>query len=485
MTKAPILTLMEGERIKWGSLADRWQGHGTAFPENGTKWTELIGRFSIPKRAIELASMPAESSDDEDDKEPTDKDRYITEVIGDGTIRVGNLVGSVTLVTDSGDRLQLEILPKLFDENASIDARRSSLKRMWLFANDLSHHEDRQQVNADRQDNQTLHEWLLERFLDDLRDLVARGMRGAYITTEDNLVTLRGRLLVGPNIRRNAFAAHRLWCSFDIFSIDRPENRLIRTAIDRVITGTETVKTRQRALGLRELLREIPLSSNIRADFAAWRTDRSMLHYTEIRQTCDWLLNRAIATPIAGGHRMFGRLVRMNDVFERYVGGWLAERAAPRFTVDHSRRNGEWLISSTSVRHQMVPDVRVSDARRNIVAVLDMKWKKSASNSKPVPREDLYQFFAYGTHFLRQDDSLLAGVYPTVNRNERVLKFQFRELPNVSCFRLPFLLPIRNGDHWIEGFVADGEVREVLVKVGLEGALAGPPVQAPPATAYG
>lgn len=471
-----VVTLFEGEQLCAGRLPERARApDGQVFGlEDARDLAERLGQFEV---------LPGGEEED-DDADAREDGRRIAEVLRDGTLRVGNLVGAVTGTLSTGKRVQLEILPKTSGDAGgagAINASRASLKRMWLYANDLAHHEDARPASVDREDDQPLHEWLLKRFVEDLRELVARGMRGAYVNAEDNLLAPRGRLLVGQNIRRNAFAAHRFWCSFDVFSVDRPENRLVRTALERVISATGDAGTRKGALGLRDWLREVPLSPDVRADFAAWRGDRSMLHYAAIRQTCDWLLNQAIATPIAGEHRMVGRLVRMNDVFERYVGRWLASRAAQGFKVDISRAGGKPLTADQgAVRQRMVPDARVSDTHGTVVAVLDMKWKKGAAGKKPIAREDLYQFFAYGKHFLEAsaagsaEPRLLAGVYPTTDPRERELGFRFPELRHVACFRLPFLLP-REDVHgrWIEGFPYGLDVAKALGAAGLSEAVAG------------
>jgi len=462
-----LVTFFEGEQLELNDLRARFHAVDVS-PSSDDAISGLINALS------DFAVHP-DNEHEADEFEPQSVGRRIAERRQNGSIVIGNLVGSVTLISGLGDSVQIEILPKVSDCGNSTDAGGAALKRMWLFAHDLRDHRDGRQADVDKEASLTLHEWLLSRFVADLRRLVSRGLRGAYVETEDNLSTLRGRLMVAGNIRRNAFAAHKLLCRFDEFSVNRPENRLIRAALECVIAFTEVEDTRKHALGLRAVLHEIPISSNIRADFAAWRSDRSMLHYGEIRQTCDWLLNRALATPISGKHRIFGRLVRMNDVFERYVGRWLAAKSAPGVRVDISKSEGEWLVNGETIRHQLVPDIRVTNSKDAIVAVLDTKWKKLVADNKPVSREDLFQLFAYGTHFFCTDDRVLAGVYPTINQNETVLKFKFRKLADVLCFRLPFLLPTRHGDRWVEGFIVDGDARDALTRVGLKAAIAAAP----------
>ncbi len=348
---------------------------------------------------------------------------------------------------------------------------RASMRRMWHYATDLKTRENNEAVDNEVVRNLPFHEWLLRRFVSDLDELVTKGLRSKYVEVEESLPVLRGRLVVGENIRRNSFNLARFHCRFDEFSLSRPENRLIRSAVDIVRRETNDPDTRRRANALRDLLQPIPPSSNTALDFALWARDRSMLHYRSIRQTCEWLLTRSAAAPIVGQSRVVGRLVRMNDVFERYVQRWLDERRALGFDIVTTAPRKKMLAWTAVGRERLLnmkPDIVIQKKQngRTAVAVLDMKWKDRTAKT-PISREDLYQLFAYAKTYLADDNGaggggkLLAAVFPTANVNARPTEFRFEGLPELRCFCLPFLLPVLASPQqgpspmWQEGLLVD------------------------------
>lgn len=473
------LVLREGETMAVDRLCVGDGQTAKALAEELTKVSvqRVLLDLAHGSRAAPLPSDPEEDADDDvGEFRPV-----VTWARYPSLIQVGNLVGSFNLPSGR----QVEILPKVAP--ASDQQARASLRRMWSYAMDLALREDNAAAGMEAERDLPLHEWLLQRFVQQLDRLIAKGLRSHYVEEEDNLLTLRGRLMVGENIRRNAFAANRFVCRFDSFSLNRPENRLIRSALDVVVRITTQHDTRKRAAALRELMHEIPASGHIHADFAAWRSDRSMANYREIRQTCEWLLFRRAAVPVRGSHEAWGRLVRMNDVFERYVTRWLAEKCDPAFQLSgqaHPDGDGERVLALQGNRalHSMRPDIVIRQGNRN-VAVLDVKWKISKGN-KPVSREDLYQLFAYASHWLADTTAaqpaidqplrpkLIAAVYPAVLTEElekgvTSQEFYFNKIENLRGFRLHFCVPTQNGGNWVEGFITDEAKNSFFDYIGL------------------
>lgn len=74
---------------------------------------------------------------------------------------------------------------------------------------------------------------LLVQFLSVTEKIASKGLKKGYITREENLKTIKGRLMVFPNERRNVWSgrADRFACRYDEYSVDTPENRLIKRAL--------------------------------------------------------------------------------------------------------------------------------------------------------------------------------------------------------------------------------------------------------------
>jgi 5-methylcytosine-specific restriction enzyme subunit McrC len=317
-----------------------------------------------------------------------------------------------------------------------------------------------------------LHEWLIQRFLKQVDTLLARGIRASYLEHEDNLTTVKGRLSIWDNLRENAHAPHRFYCRFEEFSPNRPENRLIKSAILAVRNQTQVEESRRSATHLLEWLHEIPESTDIGSDFSQWRSDRLMSHYQEIHPTCEWILRSLSPTPVTGQQALFGRFVRMNDVFERYVTRWMQEHVHSEddFRV-YGQGEGEqstWYLCDGEGGHKMRPDIRVyrssSSVKPDCMAILDAKWKPPRVDGKLASREDFYQMYAYASHWLgasmEETEARLIGlVYPTANELDISKRFRYGNLSDVEGVVLKFLLPQPIGDGWREGYLIDGETR--------------------------
>ena len=123
------------------------------------------------------------------------------------------------------DGTQIEILPKLWDGNTERlgDTRKIFLKMLHATKRLPSKISRNANLLAD---SAPLLEILIQDFLQEVDSLVKRGIRSDYIGIEDNLNFLKGKLLVGQQIRHNFIRRDRFYVNYDNFEPDRPENRL-------------------------------------------------------------------------------------------------------------------------------------------------------------------------------------------------------------------------------------------------------------------
>ena len=64
---------------------------------------------------------------------------------------------------------------------------------------------------------------------------LGRGVEHAYITREDNLRVVRGKILLAQQVRRNLVHRERTYVQFDEFSPDTPVNRILRATCERLV----------------------------------------------------------------------------------------------------------------------------------------------------------------------------------------------------------------------------------------------------------
>lgn len=121
---------------------------------------------------------------------------------------------------------------------------------------------------------------LILHYISLLRHLVSRGLKKGYVVREENLQSkVRGRILLQNHLTKNVFAKRedRVFCRFQEFTEDIPENRILKKALsfsERFINQYESFKKH-----LQELT---PLLSVIRSAFENVSEDVMIAQVTKV-----------------------------------------------------------------------------------------------------------------------------------------------------------------------------------------------------------
>lgn len=322
-------------------------------------------------------------------------------------LKLDNYVG--VLETPCGTRI--EILPKHFEEGDCIQESRALLRRMIQKSLSLPTREVG--ATALQRFDAPLSEWVMSSFLDALDHLVKRGLRFEYQRVEDEQRYLRGQLNVARQMRQPPGRRHHFQIRHDIFLADRPENRLLKTALDVVCKSTHHPGNWRLSHELRSVLQEIPNSRDTAEDFRDWRTDRLMAHYQPVKPWCELIIQRQTPLAIAGEWQGMSLLFPMEKLFERYVAACLRE-ALPKDATLHVERRSEFLCEHQGKRvFQLRPDLMIIQGGKSWV--LDTKWKRldseAGSKNYGLGQADFYQLFAYGHKYLGGQGDLML-IYP-------------------------------------------------------------------------
>lgn len=298
-----------------------------------------------------------------------------------------------------------------------------------------------------------LHEWLMQRFVEELDRIVQRGVRFSYQRVEDELPFLRGQLNVVAQLRQPPGRAHHFQIRHDVFTPDRPENRLLRAALERVRKMTQQPDTWRLAQELSVRLADIPISTQIEADFKAWRNDRLVAHYQAARPWCELILRQLMPLAVHGSTQGMSLLFSMDKLFERHVAAWLRNRLdsacrirTPAASEYLCRQGGEQMF-------RLEPDILVERGPQR-KWVLDVKWKVLDETDRDgkygVSQADLYQLFAYGHKYMGGAGDM-ALIYPMSPKFRQPLQpFSFSD--ELRLHVLPFDLD----DDLLMGAVALG-----------------------------
>jgi len=359
-------------------------------------------------------------------------------------LRLDNFVGIVE--TPCGTLL--EILPKHTEASgeAATEASRKLLIKMLEVALDLPTR------TTDKTDIQTyrhpLLEWVMKEFVLALDHLLKRGLRFDYLRVEEEQRYLRGRLDMNKQLRQPPGRAHIFNIRHDLFLADRPENRLLKSALMRICGLTQEADTWRLSHELAGLVAEIPDSQNIAADFRQWRSDRLMAHYQPVRPWCELVLGQHMPLAMRGKTHGISLLFPTEKLFERYVEVKLRQRLPAQYTLKAQAASQSLCIHQDKNLFQLRPDFLIQ-SRQKTVLVLDTKWKllsaADSENKYGLSQSDFYQMFAYGHNYLPGEGDMIL-IYPkTGNFSETMQPFEFSE--KLRLWVTPFDLE-KDEMHW-------------------------------------
>lgn len=272
---------------------------------------------------------------------------------------------------------QIEILPKL---NAPNEKLRGLVVKMLRTMKDFSYKEFLDaELDTARLD---LYEIFISEYLKMVSDLVKRGLKSSYVGCEDNLNIFKGKLLINENLRRNFAHRERFFVTYDEYSIDRPEHRLIKAAL---------LKLRREKLARRLLtyFDSVEASKNYSKDFAAISIDRTNREYQTVMNWTKIFLRGESFMPFIGKSAALALLFDMNKLFEAYVAEHIKKYFSDEFTVKIQAQ--EKYLFDEPRECKLKPDIILENSAEKFI--LDTKWKFEI-----IPG-DMYQMFAYAKKY--------------------------------------------------------------------------------------
>lgn len=290
-----------------------------------------------------------------------------------------------------------------------------------------------------------LFEVFIAEFLRTVEHIVKRGLRGEYSARQDSLFTLRGKLLMAQHLRQNLHRADRFFTEHDEFSTDRPENRLLHAALQRVTAWSSSQANQQLARELNFVFSDIPASIQPAIDFQRVRIGRDMGRYAEALAWARLILDEESPVTGQGAHDAPSLLFPMELLFEAFVARYLSRQLAPPLTLKTQARTHHLVRHRDQDWFRLKPDLLIKMGGRDVL-VLDTKWKlldnrkANGTHKYGLAQEDFYQLHAYGQSYLAGQGDV-ALVYPKTAAFDLPLPvFDFPHSSGLRLWVLPFCL---------------------------------------------
>ena len=227
------------------------------------------------------------------------------------------------------------------------------------------------------------------------RRAFSRGLLRGYLTEEQALHTVRGRIRFDEQIRRRYGIPLPVELRFDEFTEDILANRLVKAAAARLGRMRLQSSEARRGLGwTAAMLDNVSLPEFRSRRVPEVRFDRLNEHYRQVVGLARLILLHSEFESFRGEVRVSGFLVDMNDLFQEFVTQALREALNVSDKTLRDDRGIHRLTPAKKNKVPLKPDLSWWDGE-NCMFVGDAKYKKVVHSS--VPNADLYQLLAYTT----------------------------------------------------------------------------------------
>ena len=224
-----------------------------------------------------------------------------------------------------------------------------------------------------------------------------RGLLRGYVPIEERRTDLRGRVRFGDQIARAGGLPLPIEVSYDDYTEDISENRLLLTAAEVLLRLPRIgARARPQLLAVRAELEAVRILRD-RREFVAPRITRLNKRYEPAMILAELILRHASVTATQGEVISASFVFDLNKVFEDFVSTALRQ-ALRTYGGEVRFQHSDRLDTEGPVALQLKPDITWWSHGR-CLAVVDAKHKSIANQT--MPNADAYQMLAYCTALRR------------------------------------------------------------------------------------
>lgn len=357
-----------------------------------TRGHEIEGYQALPDRIFDdlenlILVNRSESNEDAMDLLSITARRGIGKII---TAR--NYVGVITMP----DGTILEILPKIAEGGGTVAESKRILLEMIRSLREMNFRESNS--SSLETDRLNMMEIFIRLFLGEVSVLTKQGLRSAYSLIEGNERYHKGKLLTSQHIKQNAILKDHFYVQYEEFIQNRPEHRVIKGTLKRLLAVTKDLKNRQLAAQLLLYFEAVPDLVHVEADLSKCLSNRTTASYERILAWCRLFLKGNSFTAFSGNTDALAILFPMDQLFESFVASEIRRLAGPDllFKAQDSRY---CLFDHPQNAFPLRPDIVLE--KDGQMVILDTKWKLLSSPARfhGIAGSDMYQMYAYSKKY--------------------------------------------------------------------------------------
>lgn len=289
---------------------------------------------------------------------------------------------------------QLNILPKIIGEEDSLCLE--NLMFMLRYTRKLEIHSmDSAEIS---QTKQPFLEVLIAHYANILLNALQRHIPHQYETQEDNLPTVKGRILFAKNHLVNAANLARTYCQFDEFTPDNLLNQTLKFVSHALQKLTSVSQTRQTLLKINAIYDEVSLRSVSYAETQKIILNRNQTMFKEPLELAQMFLQHSTISLHNHTFTNLAILFDMNKLFEEFVATALEQAFPGQVKIQNKLKIIEDIDGIPGTSYTIRPDILFGKD-----TIIDTKYKRLSLPEDKPSEADIYQMLAYNRFYNRKN----------------------------------------------------------------------------------
>ncbi|PGL47820.1 hypothetical protein CN922_21910 [Bacillus cereus] len=240
---------------------------------------------------------------------------------------------------------------------------------------------------------------------------LTKGIMMEYQQVENNLMMLKGSLIVQKHIKENLSRnkKYMAYCEYEERTINHEINQVFVAANQLLLKNIKDIETQKLLKQIDHMLDGVQPRTFSTKQLTRINLDRINKRFETPLLLAKQFLMNVTASFSVKNHNSFSFLFEMNDLFEKYITALVKQ--VTKHAVYEQHKEYKLLVNEHNGNDifQLKPDIVVDEGNTKII--IDTKWKTLTNgNRSGVKREDLFQMYAYLTRYDRAKTAIL--LYP-------------------------------------------------------------------------
>ena len=260
----------------------------------------------------------------------------------------------------------------------------------------------------------------------DYRQSIVDGLKQSYRPYEDNEHFLKGKVIYAKHATKNFAHKDKFYVQYDVFTIDRPENRLIKSTLKYLRNITSSARSKNKLDSLIANFDGVEYSQNYKQDFAASVLDRSMSGYGNALRWAEIFLLSRYVTVTSGRNVAYAVIFPSGELFDNYTAYSLSRMLDnQRFKIELQKKRYPRLnrpMPRDSAQALAVMTSRADGLR----VVIDSKWQglSSSDENMGILQTDIYDLYNLLEMYKSQSVCYIYPSTPQTREDNREICFK-------------------------------------------------------------